>query len=151
MSKELELREVQTNGVLRVANYEETCNLIQEVIQDLNLPEVITSEEEKKVLKAKRAQLNKVIKAIENRRISIVADFTRVFQNECKGIVQLLDNAQNSIKELLDAYQKQEDGNKETKIFATTRVCVEITDSEIFKKFITFCEKNKVRIINLGE
>ena len=130
------------NGVLVVKDYEENLKLVTEflaVYSDI----VITNDVEKKAFKEKRAELNKVVKAIDRKRIDTVADYVSDFEAQCKVFHDLFDNAQKAIGEKVKEYEDKqkvaiENAASITKYTATLK----FTDESIIKKLQEFAVKN---------
>ena len=139
---ELETISDRENGVLKVRDFEKNYELVANalaVYQNFD----IRTDEEKKDYKAKRAELNKIVKAIDRKRIDTVADYCTEFEYQCNTIKDLFDCAQRVIGEKVKAYEDSqkvalENGKGTIKYTATLK----FTDEKIIKKLQDFAVKN---------
>jgi len=138
---ELETVSDKENGVLIVKDFEENLNNVKEVLSAYDVIE-INNDEEKADFKKTRATFNKIIKAIDRKRIDTIADYCNTFEEQCNAIKELFDMAQLKIAEKVKEYEEKQklataNGNA-TKYVATLK----FTDEKIIKKLQDFAVKN---------
>jgi serine/threonine protein kinase len=139
---EFSLTEIKENGVLKVKDYEETLNTVKEFVKTIYIPEMVDNDETKKTLKATRASLNKLIKSISDRRISIVEEMTREFQEQCKNITSVLDECQKTIGIKVREYEDKKKLSTPQATFQKLSIDVKITSQEMLKKVTDFLSKH---------
>lgn len=139
---ELETIADRNNGILAVKDFESNLQLVTNalsVYQNI----VINTEEEKKELKSKRAELNKIIKAIDRKRIDTLTQFCDDFEIQCNTIKEQFDIAQKTIGEKVKEFEDNqkvavEEGKSITKYTATLK----FYDERVIKKLQEFAIKN---------
>lgn len=143
---ELETISDKTTNVLCVKDFEKQLALAQKILEDHPVFEILT-DDDKKEAKAIRASLNKVVKAVDRRRIDDIADYTNAFSEQCKQISALFDARQKEFGEKINAY---EDAHKAvvgvaapTKITATLKY----TDPKITKLLTDFATKHGCELV----
>lgn len=145
---ELETIEKKNDGsIIEIKNFEQTLESAREIVNN-NPVFIITNDSEKKEAKSIRAHLNKVIKAINQKRISDVSNLVSLYESQCKEIVEIFDKAQKEFGEQIKAYEdkvKEESTivSQEAKQFTAT---ITFTDAKMVDKLISFCEKNNLTI-----
>lgn len=145
---ELETIEKNTDGsIIEIKDFEQTLENAREIVNN-NPVFIITNDSEKKEAKAIRANLNKVIKAINQKRINDVNNLVSLYESQCKEIVEIFDKAQKEFGEQIKTYEdkvKEESTivSQEAKQFTAT---ITFTDSKMVDKLISFCEKNNLTI-----
>ena len=147
MSETIETFEMETisdkkTNVLAVKDFDLTLAKAKRIVAEHPVP-TIENDDQKKAAKAFRATLNKVIKAVERRRIDSVADFTAEFEASCKEIVAVFYDAERGYKAAIEAY---EDSLKVASVEAEQPArkyvaTIKFTDEKIIKKLTEFCAK----------
>lgn len=127
---------------LAVKDYESTLANIKEALKSYNAPESISDDETNKAAKAERANLNKLAKAISDKRIATVEDFTGDFQDQMKNLTKLIVDKANTYKKPIDDYANSK------KVVAVepakyTLVCTTMDESK-YKKLVAFCKDNGI-------
>lgn len=145
------LTEQNIKGRLRVKNFESTLDSAKKIVSNICIPEEITDEETKRSLTRLRADLNRIIKEIDTRRISIVKELTEDFETDCKTIKTIFEETQEEIGKKLSEYkakvaQTKIDDTKTAEQFSTTEVTIVITSSEALSALTKFCNKNNYKI-----
>lgn len=146
MSENIETFEMETisdkkTGVLIVKDFDSTIETARQIVAQHPVP-TIESDEQKKVAKAFRATLNKVIKAIDRRRIDTVAEYTEEFEKSCNEIKGIFTEAERSYKTAIEAYEEAQKiasvAEEPTKRYVCT---IKFSDEKLIKKITEFCVK----------
>lgn len=147
MSETIETFELETisdrkTGVLAIKGFDETLQTARQIVAEHPVPE-IGNDAQKKEAKAFRATLNKVIKAIDRRRIDTVADYTSDFEEACKQIKDVFSELEQGYKAEIERYEKsQEIASVETAPTTKYVATIKFTDPKLVKKLTDFCAKN---------
>lgn len=131
------------NGVLDIkGGFEKTLALALEIVNQNQVFEIV-NDSDKKRAKEIRANLNKVVKAIDRRRIDTIADYTIQFTENCNAIKKLFEDRAAEFKAVIDAYEESQKlvvGEEAgTKRYTAT---IKFTDEKLIKKLTDFCTKN---------
>ena len=146
---ELETIEKAHDGaIIEIKNFDETLRNAIEIVEN-NPAYVITNDTEKKAAKETRANFNKVIKAINQKRISDVDNLVSLYEDQCKQIVTIFDNAQKEFGEQIKTYEEQQKAkdtivSQDAKTYIAT---LTFTDEKLIKKLTDFCDKNNITLI----
>lgn len=131
----------KVNNVLKVKDFEKTLQTAKDIVASANL--VITNDADKKLAKETRATFNKVVKAIDRKRIDDTNDFISQFNDECNQIKSIFDEAQKKLGEDINAY---EEAHKvvvvESATVAKFVATLKFSDPKVVDKLKTFAEKN---------
>lgn len=147
MSETIETFELETisdrkTGVLAIRDYDATLQTARQIVAEHPVP-TIENDAQKKEAKAFRAILNKVIKAIDRRRIDTVADYTSDFEDACKGIKNVFSELEQGYKAEIERYEKSlEVASVETAPTTKFVATIKFTDPKLVKKLTDFCTKN---------
>lgn len=143
---ELETIQRASEGtIIEIKNFEETLENAKQIIEN-NPVFVVTNDTEKKQAKEIRANFNKVIKAVKAKRISDISNLVSVYEDQCKQIESLFDEAQKRFGDEIKTYEeKQKDTivSQDAKVYTAT---ITFTDAKMVDKLTTFCEKNNLTI-----
>jgi len=140
---ELDVVADKKTGLIAVSGKDNVWAIARAIVAQAT-PFVIQDELGKKKMKGWRADLQKIITAIDRKRIDTIADFTSDFTSECNELKEFFTQARN----LLDVeIHKYEDSQKlvvgavatGTKKYTAT---IKFTDEKLIKKLTDFCEKN---------
>lgn len=128
--------------VLKVLDFEKTLAKAQEIVSSANL--VITNDDDKKLAKETRATFNKIVKAIDRKRIDDSTDFVSRFIEECNAIKQVFDDAQKKLGEEITAYEEAHkvvvvESNEAAKKYTAT---LKFTDPKVVDKLTKFATTN---------
>lgn len=137
----------KTTGVLAVSSYENTLAVAKKILEEHPVFE-IANDDDKKVAKNLRASFNKIVKAIDRRRIDTIADFTTEFTEQCNNIKNLFDDAQKALGEKISAYEEAQkaavvEAAKVTKFTATLK----FTDPKVVDKLTKFAQTNNCELV----
>lgn len=147
MSEKIDAFELDTisdrkTGVLAIKDFDATLQTARTIVAENPVP-VIENDVQKKEAKAFRATLNKVIKAIDRRRIDTVADYTSDFEESCKQIKAVFVELEEGYKAEIERYEKsQELASVEAEVARKYVATVKFTDPKLVKKLTDFCAKN---------
>lgn len=144
---ELDTVSDRATGLLAVSDYETTLAVTQKILDEHPVFEIAT-DDDKKAAKALRSSFNKVVKAIDRRRIDTIADFTTEFTEQCNTIKNMFDERQKVLGEKISAYEEAQktvavEGAKVTKYTATLK----FTDPKIVDKLTVFAQKNGCELV----
>jgi hypothetical protein len=139
---ELETISNRSTGVLAVKDFGKTLDTAKRIIEQYPVP-TIENDAQKKDAKAVRATLNKIVKAIDRKRIDTVNDYTTEFEDSCNQIKTLFDERQAEFGKAISEY---EDSQK-TVIGAATDIkkftaTIKFTDGTLIEKLKNFCTKH---------
>ena len=147
MAEEKEMFEIETisdkeTKVLCVKDFDVTLAKAKEILDSHPVFEILT-DEDKKAAKALRASFNKVVKAIDRRRIDDVEDFTAQFTEQCNTIKAMFDEHQKELGAQISAYEEAHKdvvvaGATVTKFTATLK----FTDPKVKDKLTKFAIAN---------
>ena len=143
---ELDTISDRATGVLAIKDREQTFALAQQIVSEYPAF-LITNDADKKVAKELRAKYNKVIKAIDRRRIDTVNDYTTDFANSCNELKAIFETVERQFKENIESYEEAQkvvvgDVSVTKKYVAT----IKFTDERIVKKLTDFCTKNNCEL-----
>ena len=147
MSETIETFELETisdrkTGVLAIKGFDETLQTARQIVAEHPV-QTIENDAQKKEAKAFRATLNKVIKAIDSRRIDTVADYTADFEKACKEIKNVFSELEQGYKAEIERYEKSlEVASVETAPTTKYVATIKFTDPKLIKKLTDFCAKN---------
>lgn len=147
MSETIERFELETvsdrnTGVLVVTDFQKTLEQAKQIVAEHPIT-AIENDAQKKEAKAFRAVLNKVIKAIDRRRIDTVADFTQQFVSDVDEIKQVFVDLEQEYKAKIEEYENaQKIVVSETTAPKKYVATVKFADEKIVKKLTEFCQKN---------
>jgi len=143
---ELETISDKTTGVLAIKDFEATLETAKRIVAENPVP-VIDNDEAKKEAKAFRATINKVVKAIDRRRIDTIADYTQDFADKCNQIKALLDDLQKGYgKAITDYEDSQKAVVADTAPAKKYTATIKFTDEKLIKKLTDFCLKNNCEL-----
>lgn len=144
----VELEEEHTSaGNLVVKEYETVFNQVATFLDARPVFELTTDDDQKRA-KEVRAEINKVLGLIKRRRIDVIADFTGVYEEQCKTIERLLDTRQKEFGKAISDYEekvKSEDvvASAAAKVYTAT---LKFTDEKLINKISEFAEKNNCEL-----
>lgn len=147
MSETIERFELETvsdrnTGVLVVTDFQKTLEQAKQIVAEHPIT-AIENDAQKKEAKAFRAVLNKVIKAIDRRRIDTVADFTQQFVSDVDEIKRVFVDLEQEYKAKIEEYENaQKIVVSETAAPKKYVATVKFADEKIVKKLTEFCQKN---------
>lgn len=130
------------HGVLEIkGGFENTIALATEIINQNPVFE-IQNDSDKKRAKEIRASLNKVVKAIDRRRIDTITDFTTQFTTNCNAVKKLFEDRAAEFAQVINAYEESQKvvvgGTDTIKKYTAT---IKFTDEKLKKKLTDFCTK----------
>lgn len=142
---ELEVVANSETGELYVVN--DIYKLVDTIL-DQHKVFIITDDAGKKKLKSWKASFNKIVKAIDRRRIDTIADYTTSFTNECNALKHRFESRVGEFEEELKRYEDTQretivEQEKARKYVAT----VKFYDEKIIKKLTDFCTKNGCELV----
>lgn len=139
---ELETISDRSTGVLVVRDFDKALATAKEIVAQHPIS-TIETDAQKKDAKAFRATLNKVIKAIDRRRIDTIADFATGFEQSCNEIKAVFSELERQYKTEIEAYEERQKAATveapEVKQYVAT---IKFTDEKLIKKLTDFCTKN---------
>lgn len=132
----------KVNNVLKVKDFEKTLQTAKDIVASANL--VITNDADKKLAKETRATFNKVVKAIDRKRIDDTNDFISQFNDECNQIKSIFDEAQKKLGEDINAYEEAHkvvvvESATTSKTYVAT---LKFSDPKIVDKLTKFAQTN---------
>lgn len=93
---------------IQVLNYESLLSQIEEALS-LDKDPTIATDQDLKAAKARRAEIGKAQKAVRSRRIATDKDACGVWDEQCKTIERLLDEAFKGYSKAIDSYLGKEE------------------------------------------
>lgn len=139
---ELETISNREDGVLMVKDFANTYATAQKIIEEHPIV-TIETDEQKKIAKATRATLNKIVKAIDRKRIDTLNDFGYAFEEQCNCIKTLFDNHASALGEKIKEYEEsQKLAVSETAKQKVITATLKFYDEKIIKKLTDFAQKN---------
>ena len=133
----------KATGVIAVSGKERTWETARAIIAQTPLF-VIQDDYGKKRMKGWRADIKKIIDAIDRKRIDTIADFTHDFTSECNELKELFETHRKELDEEIKRYEEAQKvvvGNVSTSAKKYTAT-IKFTDEKLIKKLTDFCEKN---------
>lgn len=109
-------------SALAVKNFDETKKQAQLILDTYKVP-VIQSEDDFKKAKKIRAAYNHCIKAVNDKRISTIDEFTSDFTAQCKEIADMFKAREQEFKAAITAWDEQHKivADKQAKITVTIK------------------------------
>ena len=141
---ELETISNRETGTLVVKDFDATYALAEKIIAEHPIVK-IENDEVKKQIKATRATFNKIVKAIDRKRIDTLAEFGFEFEAQCNLIKQVFDKHQAKMGEVIKEYedsQKLVVSEGETAKPKVITATLKFYDEKIVKKLTDFAQKN---------
>lgn len=100
---------------------------IKEVIRSevLKYKNLVVTEDAISLAKSDRANLNKKKKLINQTKISIVSNATKLFEDQCKELIGIIDEAVQNIDSQVKEYENQKKNEKKELIYETYKELVD--------------------------
>jgi len=133
----------EENGNLTIkGGYDNALSTLNLILENYKTPLILT-DEDKKVAKEKRADLNSLLKTIKNERISCVALYTGRFENEVKALEKLIDARQKEFGKAIEDYE-----SVDKVVITNPKITATITcNSEAqFNELVEFCKVKGIEI-----
>lgn len=138
---ELDVVSDKSRGVIALSGKERTWQIARAIVAQTT-PFVITDDVGKKVMKGWRADLKKIIDAIDRKRIDTIDDFTQEFASECNSLKTFFESARNAIDIEIKKYEEAQKAVSNTVKPKKYVATVKFTDEKLIKKLTDFCTKN---------
>ena len=141
---ELETISNRETGTLVVKDFDTTYALAEKIIAEHPIVK-IENDEVKKQFKATRATFNKIVKAIDRKRIDTLSEFGFEFEGQCNLIKHLFEEHQARMGEAIKEYedsQKLVVAEGETAKPKVITATLKFYDEKIVKKLTDFAQKN---------
>ncbi len=140
---ELDVISDRQTGVIAINGKERTWEIAKAIVAQTALF-VIQDDAGKKLMKGWHADLNKIISAIDRKRIDTIADFTSDFTTECNELKDFLNEHRLKLNEEIKRYEESQKvvvatGTTTLKKYTAT---IKFTDEKLIKKLTDFCQKN---------
>lgn len=135
-----ELQTVLNEGQLTITNFDSVKKEIEEYVKPFKAISVITSEEEKKTLKAKKTEIGKRRDEIKSGRLGITKKFLGAFDSQCKELEKELDEAFKTIGVSIENYESKD----KVKVKKYNITIKGITDEKLVVKITDLLNKNHI-------
>ena len=109
--KEINIVRFENSPAYYVNNFDDANETIVKAIENAHIDRVITTDDEFKAYKKSRAEINKLQKAIKERRLELNNSILGEVNAQLKILEKTLEDADSAMKKQVDAYKaKQEEG-----------------------------------------
>ncbi len=129
------------NGIIKINDYNYSLGLVNKIL-DENPAFIIESEEAYKDIYKTRAKLNKIVDAIDRKRIDTIDDFTAIFREQCNTLKLLLSKRIGEYTEEIKKWKESQNENTTTKKLITATL--KFYDEKLIKKIKDFAVKNNI-------
>lgn len=122
-------------GVIKISDYEYSKSLVDQILNNFK-PFEITDNDSLKVAKEQKATFNKIIKAIDRKRIDTIDDYVATFKEQCESLKKPFEDRVEELSQKINAFSAKTTF-KPTKYSVT----VTLTDEKELNKLTEYLKK----------